>query len=206
MLPLDNRVLHASTTRSPTGARPAWSTLYPGTSPVPESVAPNVKNRGHRIDVDVTIPAEATGPAEGVLLAQGSVLGGFSFHLLEAGFATSTTSTARAPRRRGTGTGAGRPTRGSPTASTDTTTPVATPPCWSTARSWPRGTIPLFTMAVFNGTNAGLTCGYELGPGRSATATGAVPVHGHDQDRHHHPDEHAPLNPLVEFERIMAEQ
>jgi hypothetical protein len=68
------------------------------------------------------------------------------------------------------------------------------------------GHIPLFTMAAFNETNAGLTCGYELGPAvgegyrapfrctaaiRSATITLS---------------EHAPINPLVEFERIMAEQ
>ena len=68
------------------------------------------------------------------------------------------------------------------------------------------GRSPLFTLAAFNVTGAGLTCGYELGPAVGRGLPGPVPLH-----RHHPPatitlDEHVPVNPLVEFERIMAEQ
>jgi hypothetical protein len=54
---------------------------------VAESVAVNVRNRRHRVTASVTIapdPSDA-GPPAGVLLVQGSVLGGWSFHLLADG-------------------------------------------------------------------------------------------------------------------------
>ena len=82
VLPLDNRVLHTINNPKPDRRRARLSaTYYPGASPVPEPSAISVKNRGHAIEVDVTIPEGEV--AEGVLLAQGSVLGGFSLHLLE---------------------------------------------------------------------------------------------------------------------------
>ena len=82
VLPLDNRILHTLVNPKPDRRAPRLSTTYyPGTSPVPETVAANMKNRGHTIEVDVTVPEGP--PAEGVLLAQGSALGGFSLHLHE---------------------------------------------------------------------------------------------------------------------------
>jgi arylsulfatase len=207
VLPLDNRILHAINNPKPDWRRPRLvNVLYPGTSPVPESVAPNVKNRGHQIDVDVTVPDGPEGSAEGVLLAQGSVLGGFSFHLFngrpryvhnlygkelhvitaaEPVSAGRHLLTYRFDRHKNAGGDATLLVDGSVVAS---------------------GHIPLFTVAAFNETNAGLTCGYELGPAvgddyeapfrstvdiRTATITLS---------------EHAPINPMVEFERIMAEQ
>ena len=179
-------------------------TLYPGTSPVPESVAPNVKNRGHRIDVDVTIPDGA--PAEGVLLAQGSVLGGFSFHLVDGrlryvhNLYGKERHVVEAPEP----VPAGRhilsyrfhrheDAGGDAILLVDDSVVAERP-------------IRLFTMTTFNETNAGLTCGYELGPpvgegyqapfrctARIRTVTITL-------------DEHVPVNPMVEFERIMAEQ
>src|SRR5581483_10200126 len=80
VLPLDNRVLHALVHPKPDKRRPRLRTrYYPGTSPVPETVASNVKNRSHTIEADLTVGED--GPPVGVLLAQGSVLGGFSLHL-----------------------------------------------------------------------------------------------------------------------------
>ena len=80
MLPLDNRVLHTLAHPKPDWRRPRLrATYYPHTSPVPEAVAAAVQNRGHAIEVDVTIPEGEA--AQGVLLAQGSVLGGYSLHL-----------------------------------------------------------------------------------------------------------------------------
>ncbi len=47
----------------------------PGTAPVPEAVAVNVRNRSHIVTADVVVP---DGGAEGVLIAQGSRLGGWT--------------------------------------------------------------------------------------------------------------------------------
>jgi hypothetical protein len=51
---------------------------------VPESVAVNVRGRAHTISAHVTVDA-GTDIVEGVLAVQGSVLGGWSFHLLGDG-------------------------------------------------------------------------------------------------------------------------
>ncbi len=51
---------------------------YPDAAQVPELVAVNVKNRHHRVVADVVVPPEG---AEGVLLSQGSLLGGWCFYL-----------------------------------------------------------------------------------------------------------------------------
>ena len=50
---------------------------------MPESHAPNVRHRPHDVTVRVVVP-EGVAPA-GALVVQGSVLGGWSFHLLEEG-------------------------------------------------------------------------------------------------------------------------
>jgi hypothetical protein len=47
---------------------------------VPEAVAANVRNRTHEILAQATVPEE--GLVHGVLLAFGSALGGFSFHVI----------------------------------------------------------------------------------------------------------------------------
>jgi hypothetical protein len=51
---------------------------------VPESVAVNAKNRPHTVTAFVSVPDVAT-VVEGALIVQGSVLGGWSFHLLGDG-------------------------------------------------------------------------------------------------------------------------
>jgi arylsulfatase len=51
---------------------------------VPESVAVNVRGRPHTITAHVTVAADVE-VVEGVLAVQGSVLGGWSFHLLGDG-------------------------------------------------------------------------------------------------------------------------
>ncbi len=68
------------------------------------------------------------------------------------------------------------------------------------------GTIPVFTVAAFSATGAGLTCGYELGPavGEDYRAPFACTASIHSATVTL--SEHVPVNPLVEFERIMAEQ
>ena len=76
VLPLDNRPGIAIMEPPPTGIPPRTRFVYrPHGARVPEDVAVNVKGRTHRIAAEVEIPP---GGADGALLAQGSVLGGFS--------------------------------------------------------------------------------------------------------------------------------
>ena len=80
VLPLDNRPFSEFVLGRPQPVPERSSYVYrPGGAMVPEPVAPNVRNRDHRIRAEVDVPE---GGAEGVLLAQGSVLGGYSFHLV----------------------------------------------------------------------------------------------------------------------------
>ena len=83
VLPLDNRPFSELVfDRTPTVAPRSRYTYWPGRMPVPESVAVNVRGRPHAIAAHVTVDADHVGPVEGVLAVQGSVLGGWSFHLL----------------------------------------------------------------------------------------------------------------------------
>lgn len=85
VLPLDNRpfseLVFQRTSSVPPRSR---YTYWPGRAPVPESVAVNVRARSHEITAHVTIPTGLE-VVEGVLAVQGSVLGGWSFHLLRDG-------------------------------------------------------------------------------------------------------------------------
>ena len=69
-------------TRRATGSRYRY---FPDCAPVPESVAVNLRNRSHVISIEVDVPDDRT--FEGVLLAQGSVLGGWTFFALDGAIA-----------------------------------------------------------------------------------------------------------------------
>jgi arylsulfatase A-like enzyme len=85
VLPLDNRPFSELVfQRTPSVAPRARYTYWPGRAPVPESVAANVRSRAHDITAHVTVPDDVD-VLEGVLAVQGSVLGGWSFHLLGDG-------------------------------------------------------------------------------------------------------------------------
>ena len=79
VLPLDPRPLPVLLSERPLSVphRQRYD-YYQDAAPVPEIVAVNVKNRTHRIVADVTIPR---GGAHGVLLSQGSLLGGWCFYV-----------------------------------------------------------------------------------------------------------------------------
>jgi hypothetical protein len=53
-------------------------TFWPGTQRVPVFAGPRVLNRPHAITADATIPAAG---AEGVLLSQGTAVGGWTFYV-----------------------------------------------------------------------------------------------------------------------------
>ena len=79
MLPIDGSVFERSVAERPqlTKERSQY-VFYPDLSVVPLGTAPKVFNRPHSITADVTIP---DGGAEGVLLAQGGVAGGFVLYV-----------------------------------------------------------------------------------------------------------------------------
>jgi arylsulfatase A-like enzyme len=205
VLPLDNRVLHTLNNPKPDWRPPRLTAIYyPNTSPVPEPVAANVKNRSHSIEVDVTVPPE--GPVEGVLLAQGSVLGGFSLHLWDGYLRyvhnlygkechVITASERVVPGRHRLSFRFERDQNQGGSASLHMDGSVVG-----------EGTLPIFTIAAFSATGVGMTCGYEFGPpvgdGYEAPFTCTATIHEVTVTL----GEHVPVSPMVEFERIMAEQ
>lgn len=85
VLPLDNRPFSDMVFGRPSSVAPRRRyTYWPGRAPVPESVAVNVRGRPHSITAHITVRGDEP-VIEGVLIAQGSVLGGWSFHLLGDG-------------------------------------------------------------------------------------------------------------------------
>jgi arylsulfatase len=79
-LPLENRgAVEILTTERPQLTKPRNQYVYyPGTAEVPESVAPNIRNRSYTIAVEVTIDAEN---AAGVLFAHGARFGGHALYV-----------------------------------------------------------------------------------------------------------------------------
>src|SRR5262249_25421808 len=80
VLPLDDRFVE----RADPSLRPSLIegrtefTYYAGTSRVAESCAPNTKNRSHTITAHIEMPTEG---GDGVLVAEGGVVGGFTLYV-----------------------------------------------------------------------------------------------------------------------------
>jgi arylsulfatase len=163
VLPLDNRVLWALVHPKPDHRRPRTRFRYfPDLAPVPEQVAVNVRNRAHRIAVEVDVPAGVV--PHGTLLALGCALGGWSLHLFQGrlryvhNLYGKERHVIESPRTIGPGNhslafdlekydGLG----GQMVLSVD-------------GKVVARGDMPRFTPSGFNGVGIGLTCGYEWGP------------------------------------------
>jgi arylsulfatase len=205
VLPLDNRVLWALVNPKPDRRPPREEFRYfPGASQVPESVAVNVRNRSHALIVDVTIPAD--GPADGVLLALGSVLGGWSLHILdgrvryvhnlygkERHVIEAASAIAPGEHRIEYAFTKDEGLGGTGVLSCD-------------GEQIAQGVIPRFTPSGFNGVGAGLTCGYEWGPAIGAGYSAPFGFQG--VIRRASVQTRGPVvrDPLAELEAILSEQ
>jgi arylsulfatase len=164
VLPLDNRPLAALL--DPRPRRRSTRTRYryfPHASPVPEAVAVNVRNRAHTITADVVLPS-GEDAAVGVLLAQGSVLGGWSLYLF-GGCLRYVHNLAGKRRDRivsSTPVEAGEHRLGFAFVPTADFQGVGR--LYVDEALVGEGSIELFTPARFSITGNGVTCGYELGP------------------------------------------
>jgi arylsulfatase len=161
VLPLDNRPFSALVGGRPPAVRPRPRYVYyPGAAAVPEQVAVNVRNRSHAIAAEVEIPEEG---AEGVLLAQGSILGGWSFHLRGGRLAYVHNHASRDLQRieAREPLEPGRHTLGFRFTRTGEHRGTATLLVDGTVVG--EGEIPQFTATRFSLTGAGLTCGYSGG-------------------------------------------
>jgi arylsulfatase len=164
VLPLDNRVLWTILHPKPGKSRDRQEFRYfQNGSMVPQSVAADLRNRSHAITVDIEV-ADDGGPPGGVLIAMGSVLGGWSLHVLDGrpryvhnlyGKERYVVAGADAlDRGRHTITFAFEKddsAGGRGTLTVDGATVAAEQ-------------LPAFTPSAYNGVGIGLTCGYEWGP------------------------------------------
>jgi arylsulfatase A-like enzyme len=205
VLPLDNRVLWAIVNPKP-GHRAARGRFryFPGCAQVPESAAVSVRNRSHALIVDVTIPGD--GAADGVLLAQGSALGGWSLHVLHGRIRYVHNLYGKQAHVIGSAQPLQPGDHRIEFAFTRDPGPGGTGVLRCDGRDVGRGVIDRFTPSGFNGVGAGLTCGYEwgpaVGPGYSAPFAFAGTI------RRAVIETRGPLvrDPLAELEAILSEQ
>jgi len=205
VLPLDNRPLYAILNPRPTTRQARNSFVYyPNTSPVPEAVAVNVRNRSHTITAEVDVPSGVT--PSGNLLAMGSVLGGFALQLIDGRlrYVHNRYGTARDVA---TGDGIVTPGRHR-LAVTFTKAAGLSGTATLTVDGNEVGSTEIahFTPMTFSHTGGGLTCGYEvgpaIGPGYEAPFRANVDIARVVVDVEGDPH----VNPLAEFQAIMSEQ
>jgi len=80
VLPLDNRAISELVLERPSQVPQRDRYIYyPGTAAVPEFAAVKVRNRSHSITAEVEVPLGVA--PEGILLAQGSLLGGWALYV-----------------------------------------------------------------------------------------------------------------------------
>ena len=208
VLPLDNRVLWALVHPKPDRRPPREEFRYfPGAAQVPEAVAVNVRNRSHALIVDVTIPAApGSRAADGVLLAMGSALGGWSLHIL--GGRPRYVHNLYGKERHTIESAAPLPPgeHRIEFAFTKDQGLGGTGVLLCNGQVVGQGTLPRFTPSGFNGVGAGLTCGYEWGP---AVGTGyTAPFTFGGTIRRACVQTRGPVvrDPLAELEAILSEQ
>jgi arylsulfatase len=205
VLPLDNRVLWAIVNPRPDHRRPPEVFRYfPNGAQVPESVAANVRNRSHVMIIDVGIPG--TGVTDGVLLALGSALGGWSLHILGATirYVHNLYGSERHVIESDTPVGPGEHRIEFAFTKDDGLGGAGVLRC--DGREVGREIVPRFTPSAFNGVGAGLTCGYEWGPAIGTGYTAPFPFSGTIRRALIKATGPIVRDPLAELEAILSEQ
>ncbi len=205
VLPLDNRPLWALINKPPDHRRDRSVFRYfPGGAPVPEPVAVPVQNRSHTVSADVVVGDGAV--PEGVLLATGSALGGWSLHCLH-GHPRYVHNLYGKTRHVLTS-----PVPLSPGAHRVVLAFAKDGGLGGSARLLvdgevvAEGAIERFTPAGFNGLGVGLTCGYEWGPAVGDGYEAPFPFNGVIRRAEVEVTGPVVRNPLAEIAAILAEQ
>ncbi|HET9729230.1 MAG TPA: arylsulfatase [Acidimicrobiia bacterium] len=175
VLPLNNRPLDAilHPREAVQQERPSY-VYYPHTAPVPEHAAVNVRNRTHTITAYIDVPVGCV--PHGVLLAIGSVLGGFSLYLRD-GRLCYVHNLAGGHRDRLVADEPLMSGRHECTfAFTKTATIAGTCELRVDGKVVASGKIDHFTPMAFSYTGGGLTCGYEVGPAVGDDYTAPFPT------------------------------
>jgi hypothetical protein len=171
---------------------------------VPEPVAVNVRNRSHALIVDV----EVAGPsfADGVLLALGSALGGWSLHVLDGRirYVHNLYGKERHALVADEALSAGEHHIEYEFTKDDGLGGTGVLRC--DGRELARSAIPRFTPSGFNGVGAGLTCGYEWGPAVGTGYTAPFPFAGTIISAYVETRGPVVRDPLAELEAILSEQ
>jgi arylsulfatase A-like enzyme len=205
VLPLDNRVLWALVHPKPDRRVPRDEHEYfQGGAQVPESVAVNVRNRSHELVVDVTIAG--ADEADGVLLALGCALGGWSLHILDGRirYVHNLYGAERHVVESAELISPGDHRIEYAFIKDDGLGGTGVLRC--DGREIGRGPIRRFTPSGFNGVGAGLTCGYEWGPAVGGGYTAPFPFRGVIRRAVVRTTGPVTRDPLAELEAILAEQ
>jgi arylsulfatase A-like enzyme len=205
VLPLDNRVLWALVHPKP-DRRPSRDEheYFQGGAQVPESAAVNVRNRSHELVVDVTI-ADA-GQTDGILLALGCALGGWSLHILHGRirYVHNLYGSERHVIESAELISPGDHRIEYAFSKDDGLGGTGVLRC--DGRETGRGPIPRFTPSGFNGVGAGLTCGYEWGPAVGGGYAAPFPFAGIIRRAVVRTTGPVVRDPLADLEAILAEQ
>jgi arylsulfatase A-like enzyme len=205
VLPLDNRVLWALVHPRPDRRQPRDSYRYfPGGAQVPESAAVNVRNRSHTLTVEVVLDGAIA--ADGVLLAMGSALGGWSLHLLNGRlrYVHNLYGKERHVIEAARPVPAGRHELEYVFTKNDGLGGQGVLRCDGTEIG--RGEIARFTPSGFSGTGVGLTCGYEWGPAVGTGYDAPFPFAGQILSAVVTTTGPVVRDPMAELEAILSEQ
>jgi arylsulfatase A-like enzyme len=209
VLPLDNRVLWALVHPKP-GSRPEPGCVryFPGGAQVPEAAGVDVRGRSHTVRVRVDIPPGA--PAEGALLALGSVLGGWSFHVLggRLRYVHNLYGKELSTVEAGEVVGPGRHDLAVDVEmdGPDAGGLGATVVLRCDGRRIGSGRVERYTRTEFNGVGAGIVCGAEWGPAVGQGYTAPFPFTGLILRAEVETRGPARRDPLAELAAILAEQ
>ncbi|MHB8680604.1 MAG: sulfatase-like hydrolase/transferase [Acidimicrobiales bacterium] len=179
VLPLDNRPFSEFVFERPHLIEPRQRYVYlPGAASVPEMAAVNVRNRNHVVRADVEVPADPGGAAQGVLLAQGSGLGGWSFYVQDGRLAYVHNYVSFEEHFVGSDAVVGPGRHELAFHFTSNAEHGGTGRLVIDGAVVGEGNIPRFTPMRFSLTGAGLTCGYGNGLAVTRRYSGSFPFTG----------------------------